>query len=87
MKNTTPLSAQQLEELGFVRIPHLIFNSNHQMTVNRDRITMIVTDVGQFNEMVFLHDRDDSLVTVHNYDHDGFLTMEWLLDAIKLLSK
>lgn len=68
---------------GFKDVPHLILPSNWVLDIGRLR-SISIGSLGTPNEMVFLSQKDHpkdicpDLVCVHNYDYDGFLTIEKL---------
>lgn len=77
-------------KIGFKSIGHFTVGDNLHFDLGRDR-QLSISCLGTPNEMVFLCQLDNDnlkvitdLVCIHNYDYDGFLTIDRLLDFIKL---
>jgi hypothetical protein len=88
----TPLKNADLIALGFEEIPH--FTIGHQIFYRLGRRRLLQAgNIGDFNEMVTIstYDPNDeknitNCIVVHNFDFDGFLTIEKvqaLIDLIK----
>lgn len=81
------MTKQDFLSIGFVEYPHKVIDGYMQYDLGRYR-ELSIQNLGTPNEMVFICevDADDEteitdLVCVHNYDFDGYLT----LDKIKML--
>jgi len=85
-----------LLKIGFKEIPHFTIGNSVIFDLGRRRY-FSAGNVGNPNEMVFLCETDSKddkkvtdLICVHNYDYDGYLTMEkinMLINAITLNNK
>lgn len=78
---------EDLINLGFKPIPHFTIGNAVILEFGRNRY-LSASDVGNPNEMVWIcqsedeaHKKVTDLICIHNYDYDGFLTLE----KIKLL--
>ena len=67
--------------LGFKTLPHATIGKNVVYDLSRGR-QLSATCVGDPNEMLFLNTIENNkvtdIVTIHNYDYDGYLTMDKL---------
>lgn len=85
-----PLSAEILVKCGFVKIPHLIYNSAFDYNLGRGRY-LSINDCGTPNEVWFLTEREDknvlSIVTIKNYDYDGRTYLHQLQNILSSLGQ
>lgn len=98
---TSQLKGEYLEKAGFIKYPGVSVMETYALLGSRNR-WISVTNPGTPNEMVFICDgeygkRVDNIVTLKNYDYDGYTTLmqldgicylltEKTLDFSKLLS-
>ena len=82
---------EDLIELGFVTITHFTIGNIVTYKLGRNR-ELSAQSVGTPNEMLFItsHDDKDSkkitdIICLHNYDYDGYLTIDKVKEYIKLL--
>ena len=75
---------EDLFDIGFKPIKHFNIGNNVVFNIDQNR-TISASQIGTPNEMVFIceHDHNDhtiitDLVRIHNYDYDGYLTLERL---------
>jgi len=73
---------QELLDLGFEEVPHFTITNSLNYDLGRNRF-LSIGDVGNPNEMMFIKEMSfedkekvEDLVCVHNYDFDGFMTIE-----------
>lgn len=80
------VTKDSLIDLGFKEIPHFTITQNLVFDLGRNR-SLAVGSVGTPNEVMFICQEEppktiESLVCVHNYDYDGYLTMQRVKDII-----
>lgn len=68
--------------IGFKEIPHFTIGNNVIYSLGRNR-QLSAGCVGTPNEMLFITSTDeldehkiDNIICLHNYDYDGYLTIE-----------
>lgn len=76
------LSNNDLELIGFEPPGYLTIGNTLNLSLGRNRF-LSATCIGQGNESIWLCSEDKSgeitdLVCVHNYDYDGFITIDRL---------
>lgn len=77
------LEKQQLIELGFHPLGHFTVGDVLMYELYRN-INLSVTNLGTPNEMVFITSSNKDItditdvIALHNYDYDGYLTLERL---------
>jgi hypothetical protein len=83
---------KELREIGFKPLPHFTIMHSLVYDIGRGR-HLSIGCVGQPNEICFLcqvNSKDDKeitdLICVHNYDYDGFITLEKVKALIKALT-
>lgn len=88
----TPLKQEDLLAIGFEKIPTFTVGNVLFYKLSRRRILQI-GDLGNCNEMLFICQLDDDddkkisdIITLHNYDYDGFITIEKIKTLISLLT-
>lgn len=92
MGSKSTLSRDQVKELGFTDMPHFTIMGSLTLEIGRRR-ELSIGNLGTPNEMMFLSERDEirgrkiitDTVVVHNYDYDGYLTIEKLKTFITLV--
>lgn len=85
------ITNQDLINIGFEPIPH--YTVTNSVTYHLGRRTYLSAgSVGTPNEMLFIYSLDDDndklitdIITLHNYDYDGYLTVPKVLDIIRVL--
>ena len=81
--NKYMLEKQQLIELGFHPLDHFTVGDVLMYELYRN-VNLSVSNLGTPNEMVFICESDKDrkkvtdIVVLHNYDYDGYLTLERL---------
>ena len=82
------MTRDDLINIGFKELPHFTIGNNLIYDLGRNR-QLSITCLGEFNEMVFICGIDEinekkitDLVCIHNYDYDGFLTIEKIKSLI-----
>lgn len=86
------ISNNDLIELGFKPVPTYTIGNSLTYELGRGR-ALSASCVGTPNEMIFIYqsNEEDStkitdIITIHNYDYDGYLTIDKinkLIDALK----
>lgn len=87
-----PLKQEELLAIGFEKIP--TFTVNNCLIYNLGRGRMLqMGNTGNCNEMLCISQLDDEndkkisdLIVLHNYDYDGFITLEKIKTLIALLT-
>lgn len=86
------MNNEDLISIGFEQIPHFTIGNVVEFNLDEHR-TISASSVGTPNEMVFIceHDHTDhtkitDLVRIHNYDYNGYLTLEKIQGIIKFLT-
>ncbi len=86
------MTNEDLLEIGFKKIPHFTVMNSLVYDLGRNRFLSIGC-VGTPNEMLFIEEIDDEdprkitdLICIHNYDYDGYITIEKIKELIKLIS-
>ncbi len=87
------MTNQELIDLiGFQEIPHMTVMNSVIYPLGRRR-HLSVGCAGTPNEMLFICETDDKdetkvtdLICLHNYDYDGFLTIEKVKSLISVLT-
>ncbi len=81
------MSNEEFLSIGFVEYPHKVLNGNMRYELGRGR-EITIQNLGNPNEFVWLVQIDSEnetqitdLICLHNYDFDGYLS----LDKIKML--
>lgn len=82
------LTKEKCLELGFKELPHFTVGNSLIYLINRNRY-LSIGSVGTPNEMLFIYSVDynnpkeiTDIITLHNYDYEGYLSEEKLLDLI-----
>ncbi len=86
------MTNQNLIDLGFKEIPHFTVTNSVIYPLGRNR-HLSAGSVGTPNEMLFISATDDKderkitdLICLHNYDYDGFLTIEKVKSLISAIT-
>jgi hypothetical protein len=92
------ITKEKLLYLGFEAIPHKTIGNTMVKDLGRGRL-LSLSNVGNPNEFLFISSRDNwaeepsyinqlqnDVVTLHNYDYDGYITFNKLESLCKLLS-
>lgn len=86
------ITEQELLDLGFYKLPHFTISDPIIFDLPNSR-SISIGNLGTPNEMVFLtqSDYDDyknitDVITLHNYDYHGYITLDKIKDFIKLLN-
>lgn len=84
------MTNKDLTDIGFKEIPHFTINNGLTYDIGRGRY-LSAGCVGTPNEMVWIYETDDKdetkindLVCLHNYDYDGYLTLEKIQKIISI---
>jgi len=84
------MTNQDLVELGFKELPHFTIGDIVNYDLGRERMLSALS-VGSPNEMLYIIQSTDShiedAVCIHNYDYDGYLTVEKVTGLINLITK
>jgi len=91
-KNKIPMLLESdLIEIGFEKIEHFTITKTLIYKLSRNR-QLSVGDVGTPNEMLWICEIDEDnskkitdLVCLHNYDYDGYLTKDKIINLIKYI--
>lgn len=82
------ITRDELKQIGFKEIPHYTVGNSLIYDLGRERHFSIIC-VGTPNEAVFICQADKKdyrkitdLVCVHNWDYDGFITIEKIKSLI-----
>lgn len=79
-----------LIQLGFKALPHFTIGNNVVFDLGRGR-HLSAGNVGTPNEMLFICQSEGveitDLICIHNYDYDGYLTIEKVENIIKIFNK
>jgi hypothetical protein len=85
------ITNQQLIDIGFKEILHFTIGNNVTFDLGRDR-NLSASGVGTPNEFLYIceTDKDDKrkindLICIHNYDYDGYMTLDKVQGLIDLL--
>lgn len=85
------MTTDDLIRIGFKPIEHFTITNSHVYDLGRHR-HISVGDVGTPNEMMWISETDDidsriinELINLHNYDYDGFLTEDKVLNIINTI--
>lgn len=85
------MTTDDLVRLGLNPLPHFTIMNSHVKYLGRNKF-ISVGNVGTPNEMVYLYEVHDyeprkimELINIHNYDYDGYLTEEKLVNLLKWL--
>ena len=85
------MTREELKEIGFKEIPHYTVMNSLIFEIGRKR-QFSIGSLGTPNEMMFLAEIDvennkkySSVIVIHNYDYDGFLTIEKVKALINLI--
>lgn len=84
---------QELIDLGFKELPHFTIMNSLIYDLGRNR-QLSIGSIGTPNEMMFICELDEKdstkitdLVCIHNYDYDGYMTMNRLKHLLTGLNK
>jgi hypothetical protein len=84
---------QELIDLGFKELPHFSIMNSLIYDLGRNR-QLSIGSIGTPNEMMFICELDENtstkitdLVCIHNYDYDGYMTMNRLKHLLTGLNK
>ncbi len=82
---------KDLINVGFQEISHFTIGNTLIFPLGRDR-HLSASNIGTPNEFLYICSTDDKdskkitdLICLHNYDYDGYLTMEKIIGLIKIL--
>lgn len=82
-----------LKSIGFKTIPHYTVMNAVVYDLGRNR-SLSAGSIGTPNEVLFICETDydnptkvTDLICLHNYDHDGFLTIEKVQAIINAITK
>lgn len=85
------MTNQDLIEIGFKKIPHFTVANSVIYQLGRHR-HLSAGCVGTPNEMLWICATDDNdekiitdLICIHNYDYDGYLTIEKVKSLINII--
>lgn len=85
------LEEKSIIKLGFKKVKHIFLNS-YTLDIGRDR-SLSISSIGTPNEMLFIcqHSHKDyriieDIVTLKNYDYDGYLTIDELSNIINFFT-
>lgn len=86
LENQRKLMIEELINLGFEHntISKITDDLDYYIKTKFDKIrTITITDINTPNEMIFFkegdskkNDIDDDIVVLHNFDYDGYITIE-----------
>lgn len=83
------MTTEELIKIGFEVIPHFTVTNAHIYKLGRHR-HLSIGCAGTPNEMMFICSTDDKderkitdLICLHNYDYDGYMTIEYVENVIK----
>lgn len=86
------LTEQELLDLGFYKLPHFTISDSIIFDLPNNR-TISVGNLGTPNEMVVLTQSDykdykkiTDVITLHNYDYHGYITLNKIKEFIKVLN-
>ena len=86
------ITTEDLIKIGFEAIPHFTVTNSHIFKLGRHR-HISIGDTGTPNEMMFICETSEQeekkitdLVCLHNYDYDGYITIEYVENIIKALT-
>lgn len=86
------ITEQELLDLGFYKLPHFTVSDSIIFDLPNNR-TISIGNLGTPNEMVFLTQSDydnykkiTDIITLHNYDYHGYITLEKIKDFISVLN-
>ncbi len=86
------MTKDELVLIGFKPIPHFTITDAHIYKLSRHR-HLSIGCVGTPNEMMWICGTDDKnekkitdLVCLHNYDYDGYLTKDKIINLINLIT-
>jgi len=85
------LTNDDLIKIGFKEIPHFTIGNNVTYDLGRSRI-LSASGVGTPNEFLYICEleKDNNkkitdLICIHNYDYDGYLTLNKVQTLIKII--
>lgn len=82
------MTRDDLLKIGFTELPHFTVMGSLIYDLGRNR-QLSIGSVGTPNEMMFICDVENKpnidVVVLHNYDYDGYLTIEKVENLIKLI--
>jgi hypothetical protein len=82
------MSIEDLKNLGFKEISTYTIMGSLVYDLGRERF-LSIGSVGTPNEMVFIGQKDDDMITdlvvIKNYDYDGYTSLQDIKDLIKLV--
>lgn len=86
------ITEQELLDLGFYKVPHFTVSNSIIFDLPNNR-TISVGNLGTPNEMVVLTQSDyrdykkiTDVITLHNYDYHGYVTLNKIKDLINVLN-
>ena len=86
-----PINNEQLKDIGFKEIPHFTITNSVIYKLGRNR-HLSIGSAGTPNEMMWICSTDENdervitdLICLHNYDYDGYLTIEKVCDLINII--
>lgn len=86
------MTNDDLIRIGFEPIPHFTVTDGHIYKLGRHR-QISVGNVGTPNEMLFITETSDQdqkevtdVICIHNYDYDGYLTEEKVINLINAIT-
>lgn len=86
------LTKDDLIELGFKEIPHFTVGRNLTYDLGRNK-ELSMCYIGTCSELLWLTEQNPlyktditDCINLHNYDYDGFITIEKLKDYIRVIS-
>lgn len=87
------LNKEEILKLGFKELPHYTVGDSLTYDLGRNR-WLSIGDLGNPNEMMFIYECDEEdnriitdIITLHNYDYDGYLTFEKLYLLLTFFGK
>lgn len=86
------MNKEEVLALGFKEVPHYTILDSLVYTLPRDR-ALSLGCLGTPNETLFLVEKSKvgdhytDLICIHNFDYDGYITEEALVDIISWFSK
>lgn len=86
------ITNEDLIKLGFTQIPHFTIGNNVVFDLGRNRY-LSASGVGTPNEFLYINDvseadsrKIENLICIHNFDYDGYLTIEKVEVLLKFFS-
>jgi hypothetical protein len=87
------MERQELKDIGFKEIPHFTIGHTLIYDIGRNRY-LSISNVSNPNEIMFVcqdtesYDRKATdVVVIHNYDYDGYITLEKVKSIVEVFSK